>query len=1155
MSSSASPDPVTSGNNITYTQSITNNGPTAITISGATTVTFTDAIPANTTLASTFTAPAGWTCNPIAVGAAGTFTCTLKANQTLAVGAIVMFPLVVKVTPGTPGGTTITNSPNIASSVPDPNSVNNTANAITTVASPTQAFVTIVKIASPEPVDQGTNLSYTILVTNNGPAVAQDVTVTDPIPSTVTYTSVSSSQGSCSPNAGNTIVTCNLGSLAVGSVASISLNVNAAQFNTPAVSCNGVTSTYTTCNTATVSTTTSNPNPITSSSVASTIQASTVVDMVSFSALQQTDGTVRLLWHTLEESRNLGFHIFREDASGLHRINPSLIAGSALMLHGSHPQHAAKWYAWVDPQPVPNSSYSIQDVDINGTRTMHGPAYPELAPSAEDQPRSAAQSMKALAVSPSLSQLRSNVLLANRAGRRPVSPLPIRPPRPVAPPPVNLADQPAVKISVDQEGWYHIPFAQLFSAGLDPNTDVRLLHLYAEGVEQPLLLTGRSFGLPSPSDAIEFYGTGIDTPFSGTRVYWLVRENSFSKRVLSAPASSSASVAPASFPFTVIRDDRTTYFAALLNGENNDNFFGDLVTSDPVDETLAVVHEDSSDTQPLALSLALQGVTDAQPHSISVQFNGTNIGTFDFYGEILATQSFTLDPALLLDGTNTVTLTALDGDNDVSLVQSVQLQYLHTYTADSDWLRATAVAGCEVQVSGFASSSVRLFDISDPLNIVELNGKVSAESGTYSISASIPSGAPYTRTILAVAQDAFSAPLSLAAYTPALLDVQRAGADMVIITHPDFASHLNPLVRLRSSQGYEVLQVTTDQLFDEFNYGERSPFAIRSFLQNAASHWQRKPQAVLLVGDASMDPRNYLGFGDFDFVPTRIVETAAFKTASDDWFTDFQQNGFPTIPTGRLPVRTVADLDLVVSKIVGYELGQSAGTWNSQALLVADQNISANFSSAITAAAATLPKSLQSTQILTDGMDPSTARFQVLQALNNGALIVDYNGHGAEQQWSFSDLFDGTDAAALNNGGRLPVYLLIDCLNGLFQDVYAESLAKSLILAPNGGAVAVWASSGFTDQSPQASMDLAFLHELSVHPNEILGVMVLRAKSGTTDNDVRRTWILFGDPAMRFHFHPAVGHLTPPSLPKAPVPINPRRNCPREVTCVLENQQ
>jgi hypothetical protein len=217
-------------------------------------------------------------------------------------------------------------------------------------------------------------------------------------------------------------------------------------------------------------------------------------------------------------------------------------------------------------------------------------------------------------------------------------------------------------------------------------------------------------------------------------------------------------------------------------------------------------------------------------------------------------------------------------------------------------------------------------------------------------------------------------------------------------------------------------------------------------------------------------------------------------------------------------VRTAADASLVVSKIVGYERGSFAGSWNTQALFVADQNIDANFTNASTTAAADISSLLQTTQILADGQDPATVKPQILAALNNGALIVDYNGHGAEQQWSFSDLLDVNDAAALTNGGRLPVYLLMDCLNGFFQDVYAESLAKSLLLAPKGGAVAVWASSGFTDEPPQASMNKSLLQALAAHPGVPLGRLILDAKEGVTSNDVRRTWILFGDPAMKLQF-------------------------------------
>ncbi len=1312
VTSSASPNPVTQGNNITYTQSVKNNGPSTVTNGTVTSVTFTDTIPTNTTLAQAFAAPAGWTCNIIAVGGAGTFTCTLNAGQTIVPGASVNFPLVVKVNAGTAAGTTITNTANVnmpCSATLDPNCANNTASTSVVVASPSQSSVRITKTASPEPVNQNSILTYTITVTNSGPAAATGTfTVTDALPAEVAYiaNSYSTTNGTCS---GTATVSCTLNNLAVGSSAVITINVTATTFSAASLSTNtaeltttsSVPNVPTSLGTATaatwapdtatftfptplpasvglgslltttgfapagynatnlpiqsINTTTgvitvaltqslgtataatwaaggggvasftfpvplpayavtgalltttgftptgydltnatitsvtpatgvitvalatnpgastvlgtgtaaANPGastvlgtgattyPLYASSI-STIQSPTYVDISSFHAFSQSDGSVILEWRTHEEARNLGFYVYREDASGRTRINSSLIAGSALLLRGGRPQHAAKIYRWIDPHPVRDAAYWIEDVDINGTRGTHGPAYVE-SPSAE--------------VAATLASARSSALLSSqRASAVPPSsanpPHTLVVPRPVLPfpppgfPPVSVADHQAVKISVAQEGWYHVSFAQLFAAGLDRNTDSRTLHLYAEGVEQPLLLIARASGPPSPSDAIEFYGTGIDTPFSADRVYWLISNFHSPKRILPVAAPVSGSSAPASFPFAVLREDRTLYFAALLNGENNDNFFGAIISSEPTDQDLVVAHSDSSSALPISVDVALQGVTDAQQHGVTVQFNGATLGEMDFLGLALAQQSFPVEPSLLQNGSNTVTLTALNGDNDVSLVQSIALHYAHTYAADADWLRATAYAGSELRLTGFTNPQIRVFDITDPLNISELVAKISPESGAYSAALALSTSAPAVRTFLAFANDAVSAPLSLAPYVPTFLGDNRTGGDVVIITHLDFVASLAPLVRLRESQGHHVSLVTTDQIFDEYNFGERSPFAIRSFLQEAATLWQHKPQSILFVGDASFDPRDYLGLGDFDFVPTRIIETAAFKTASDDWFTDFVQNGFATIPTGRLPVRTPADADLVVSKIIGYESGSSAGSWNSQALLIADQNIDSNFTAAATSAAAALPATLQVSEIFADSLDTATARSQILAALNNGALLVDYSGHGAEQQWSFADLFDTSDATALSNGGRLPVYLLMDCLNGFFQDVYAESLAESLLLAPNGGAVAVWASSGFTQQAPQSTLNQAFLHLFTANPNQSLGRLVLQAKTGATDNDVRRTWILFGDPAMKIQFVPAAIPAQTAASKSQPVtiPVSNRPCLPKSV-CSKEKQR
>jgi len=76
-----------------------------------------------------------------------------------------------------------------------------------------------------------------------------------------------------------------------------------------------------------------------------------------------------------------------------------------------------------------------------------------------------------------------------------------------------------------------------------------------------------------------------------------------------------------------------------------------------------------------------------------------------------------------------------------------------------------------------------------------------------------------------------------------------------------------------------------------------------------------------------------------------------------------------------------------------------------------------------------------------------------------------------------------------------------------------------LMKVQQGGAIAVWASSGLTEPPSQSIMNERFYMELFRLDREgngpRLGDATLRAKSVISDPDVRRTWILFGDPSMR----------------------------------------
>jgi len=319
---------------------------------------------------------------------------------------------------------------------------------------------------------------------------------------------------------------------------------------------------------------------------------------------------------------------------------------------------------------------------------------------------------------------------------------------------------------------------------------------------------------------------------------------------------------------------------------------------------------------------------------------------------------------------------------------------------------------------------------------------------------------------------------------------------------------------LRQAEGRSVAVVNVDDVYDEFNFGERTPYAIRDFLHTATAAWTNKPHYLLLGGDASVDPRGYLGFGFFDFVPTKIVITSELKTASDDWFSDFNDSGFATIATGRLPARTASDMQTIVDKILNYTNGQ-AGSWTNQSMMVADiDDSSASFSQAALSVQKMLPQTMNVSDVFASTLGAGTARQNLLAGINAGQLLVNYNGHGSVEIWG-SGLFDDSAATSLTNGTKLPLFVAMNCLNGFFHDVYTQSLAEALMLAPNGGAVSVWASSGLTDPGPQFQMDQQLVKTLFSQPSTTLGDAVLFAKSGIADSNVRKTFILFGDPLMR----------------------------------------
>jgi hypothetical protein len=390
-----------------------------------------------------------------------------------------------------------------------------------------------------------------------------------------------------------------------------------------------------------------------------------------------------------------------------------------------------------------------------------------------------------------------------------------------------------------------------------------------------------------------------------------------------------------------------------------------------------------------------------------------------------------------------------------------------------------------------------------------VTGTVRQTKSGYAVSVNAPGTGQ--RNLLAFTNDLAKRVSSAVANQPSNWRQEAQAGSLVIFTRRDFFSALQPLVSWRAGQGYKVALVDIEDAYDEFSYGNKSPQAIKDFLAYAYANWKIRPGFVLLAADASFDPKNYMGFGDNDFVPTKLIDTELMETASDDWLADLNQDGLAEMAVGRLPVRTDREAATLAAKIVSYEqIARPEG-----ALFVVDHNEGFDFDAPARELRRLIPANVRTEEINRGRMDPEVAKAMLLSLLNKGPRVVNYNGHANVDSWRGS-LLTADDAISLSNGENLPLFVMMSCLNGYFQDAQLDSLAESLMRAEQGGAVAVWASSGMTGPSDQAPVDLELFRRLFDSNSSLtLGETTARAKAASRNKDVRLTWILFGDPTTR----------------------------------------
>lgn len=681
-----------------------------------------------------------------------------------------------------------------------------------------------------------------------------------------------------------------------------------------------------------------------------------------------------------------------------------------------------------------------------------------------------------------------------------------------------VAAQPGVKIGVRSEGIYRVTKAQLQAAGFDTNSDPTTWQLFVEGHEQ-------SINVAANGDYIEFYGKGIDTVESDARIYYLLAGPSPGKRMTIRKVGPSLGTALSrSYNQTFVNKERTIYINTVFNGDA-ENYFGSVISASPHTFNFNLSGIDQS-TANGAMSIKLQGFSFT-PHPISVTLNGHVLSPMS--GNLAAPFSadYTIPVAFLNEGGNSLILVSTAG-GDISLFDQFSITFNRTYLAKQNSLSFFTQNYKVTQLTGFTSSNVRVFDTTfdgDPIILTGLNFQNAG--GIFGTRVPAYRG----RLMYAVEDSAVQSPASIDVNNASTLSTPTHSADLVIVTYKDFETQANAWADYRRGQGFSVEVVDVADIFDEFNYGVLSSDAIKDFLLYTRNNWQTPPHYVLLLGDATYDPRNYQGFassGAIDYVPVKIVTTIFSETASDDAFADFNNDGLAQMAVGRIPARDTQTVTNALNKTTTFE--QANRSLNDGVLFVHDYDPPTwDFPAESVRLSDLLPAGTPSTLVgrtdLAGNVDPQ-GQQNLINAINTGKFVVNYAGHGSTGIWFNTNFFGINNVTnctgqptCINNPGRESIFLSLSCLNGYFirPEPGVDSLSEVLLKAANGGAVAVWSSTGETTPDVQEEMGQRFYSQLGTSTTMTrMGDFMLDAKTIIPGGpDVRLTFSLLGDPMLK----------------------------------------
>lgn len=330
-------------------------------------------------------------------------------------------------------------------------------------------------------------------------------------------------------------------------------------------------------------------------------------------------------------------------------------------------------------------------------------------------------------------------------------------------------------------------------------------------------------------------------------------------------------------------------------------------------------------------------------------------------------------------------------------------------------------------------------------------------------------------------------------------------ADLVIII-PASRTLLKQAQRLKefheSHDGMRVNIVAADQLYNEFSSGTPDANAYRRYLrmlQDRAATEADMPKYLLLFGDCVWDNRMLTAdckrFDSDDFLLVYESENSFSETvcyAGDSWMGILAEGAgsdarreLQDVGVGRFPVTTVAEAKIMVDKTINYSKNQNGGAWQNTIMFMGDDGNDNIHMKDVDSVANSVGRDYPNFLIkkvmwdaytressATGNTYPEVSKI-IRQQQANGALVMDYGGHGSATLISHESVLGLSDFSE-SRTSNLPLWVTAACDIMPFDGV-TETIGESAVLNEKGGAVAFYGTARTVFTSANKYINHAFM--------------------------------------------------------------------------------